>query len=97
MLAVVGGHDGIDGAHTKGTEGAWAKRPQRIQRRNDGVGILQEQAARGRKGQDGARSVERLNLELAITWEAIRALECEGEQRRERKIVRIRKVDVGSL
>ncbi len=74
----------------KAPEGAGAERTQRVQRRDDGVRVLQDQAARRGKRQHGAqRSVQGLDLDLAATWEAVRALEREGEQGSEGKIVRI--------
>ncbi len=99
VLAAMGGGDRVDGAHTQGAERTRPKRPQRVHRRHHRVpDPVQEQATRRGEGQDGAQcSVQRLNLDLAVAWKTIRALKREGEERRERKIVGIRKVDVGSL
>ena len=95
MAIVVAGRDRIDGAHAQGTEGAGAEGAQGIEGGDDGVGVLEEQAARGGEGQDGAeRSVKGFDLDLTIAGEAVRTLEREREEGREGKIVLIGQVDI---
>ena len=86
----------VDGAEAEGAEGAGAEGPQGIEGGDDGVGVLEDEAAGGREGEHGAEGpVEGLDLDLAVAREGIGALEGEGEQRREGKVIGVGEVDVG--
>jgi hypothetical protein len=70
-----------DGADVQGTEGAGAEGTERIERGDDGVGVLEKQAAGGSKCEDGAKgAIESLNFELAVAGKGGGAFECEGKQ-----------------
>jgi len=71
VMAVSGANGcGEDGAHLQRTEGAGAEGAQGIERGDDGVGVLQEQAAGGSEGEDGAEgSVNGFDLDLAVAGE----------------------------
>jgi len=80
VAAMSCGLDREDCAEVQWAESAGAEGAQRIKRCDDGVGILQEQAAGWCEGQDGAkRAVEGFYFDLAVAWEGCCALECEGK------------------
>jgi hypothetical protein len=93
FLAGVG--TGIDRAEVQRSEGAGAEGAQRVERRDEGVGVLQEQAAGGGEREDGAQSaVEGFDLYLTVAREDGGALEREGEARGERQVVGVGEGDV---
>jgi len=88
-VAVVGVWlDGVDSAEMEWAEGAGAEGTEGVERGDDGVGILEQQAAGGGEREDGAEgAVEGFDLYLAIAGEGCGALEGEGEALREREVV----------
>ena len=77
-----------DGADMQGAEGAGAEGAKRIKRRDDGVGVLKDEAAGGRESEDRAKSaVEGLDLDAAGAREGLRGLEREGQRGGEREVV----------
>ena len=77
-----------DGADVEGAEGARAEGAKRIKGGDDGVGILKDEATRGREREDGAKSaVEGLDLDAAGARKRLRGFEREGQRCGEWKVV----------
>jgi hypothetical protein len=78
------------------TEGAGTERAQWVKRGDDRMGILEEEAARWRQGENGAQgAVEGFDLKLAVAWERGRTFEGEGEERGRSQIIGVREGDGG--
>ena len=77
-----------DSAEMEWTEGAGAEGAEWIECGDDGVRVLQEQAAGRRECENRAEcSVDGFDLHLAVAGERRGALEGEGEALREREVV----------